>query len=462
MCGNLCQPAVLKEIGNDLFFVFFLGINYHVILFNQLIKVIDYAVNVKGTINDDSDIDTEWGCELFLPYKTFGFTKDSVIGIALGCRDKTSNLKTSEWAGWIPDPQIINTYVSIDKNGIKKDSVGDYNIASGKFTYNQESDVYQSESSNALAVHKENEMRNGSYSADMYLEKIEGDNGIIFQVKESDTGLFWEGTGVRYYFFFINLHGEALLAKTNNGLWTHIKNVSCSVKIKDWNNLKVVVNGSQITCFVNGIKVIEHSEALYSTIGVGLRAGVAGVKYKNILVSDSIDTTETGPVIEGYKRVNGFFDYANNEKTLIKATACAPGAMLVKDNLSMYNGTIKLNLKSSIKADNGLVFRINDNGKSTYWEDGVSYYFFFISLHGTAYLGRVNNGWANIGESPINNYDVNKEYELKVVMNGNNIKCYIDDTLYINVNDSLVQGTKCGIRAGSTSALFSLLSIEVA
>ena len=424
--------------------------------------VVDYAVKVDGTINDDSDIDVGWGCELFLPYKTFGFSKDSEIGIAFGCRDKTTNLKTSEWSGWIPDPQIIDTYVSITKDGIVKNSAGNYNIASGNYSYDAQNDIYTSESSNSLAVHKSDEMRNGTYSADMYLNKIDGDNGIIFQVKESETGLFWEGTGVRYYFFFINLHGEALLAKTNNGLWTHIKNVSCSLKVQDWNNLKVVVNNNKITCFLNGIKVIEHTEALYSTIGVGLRSGVSGVKYKNIQVSDSLDVTETGPKIEGYQTVKGFFDYHNVEKTQIKANVVAPGAMLVKENTTISNGTIKLKLKANSKADNGITFRINDNGNTSYWEEGVSYYFFFISLNGTAYLGRVNNGWSNLGENSIVNYDVNKEYELKVVMNGDNIKCYVDNTLYLDVNDSTVKGTKCGIRAGSTNAIFSLLTAESA
>lgn len=422
--------------------------------------VVDYAVKVEGTINDDSDVDTGWGCELFLPYKTFGFTKDSIIGIAFGCRDKTSNLKTSEWAGWIPDPQIIDTYVSVDKNGIFKESVGSYNIASGKFSYDEENKIYQSESGNSLAVHKEDQMRNGTYSADMYLEKISGDNGIIFQVKESDTGLFWEGTGVRYYFFFINIHGEALLAKTNNGLWTHIQNVPCSIKLQDWNNLKVVVNNNKITCFLNGIKVIEHTEALYSTIGVGLRSGVEGIKYKNILVSDSLDVTETGPKIEGYQTVRGFFDYEDNTKTTIKATVVAPGAMMIKEDTSISDGTISLNVKANTKADNGIVFRVNDNGNTSYWEDGVSYYFFFISLNGSAYLGRVNNGWTNLGEKVISNYDVSKNYELKVVMDGNNFKCYVDNTLYLDINDSTVKGTKCGIRAGSVDASFSLLTID--
>lgn len=422
--------------------------------------VVDYSVSVNGTINDDSDVDTGWSCELFLPYKTFGFTKDSVIGVAFGCRDKTSNLKTSEWAGWIPDPQIIDTYVSIDKKGIIKNSVGDYNIASGKYTYNEETGEYTSQSSNSLAVHKTASMRNGTYSADMYIDKISGDNGIIFQVKESDTGLFWEGSGVRYYFFFINIHGEALLAKTNNGTWTHLRNTACSINTGDYNNLKVVVNGNKITCFVNGVKVIEHTEALYSTIGVGLRSGIAGIKYKNMTVTDSVDVSENIPEIDGYHSVCGSFNYTNGEKTLLKATSIAPGAMLIKDNCSIYNGTLTMNLTANEKADNGIVFRVSNNGKTSYWEEGVSYYFFFISRDGNAYLGKVHNGWTNLKDTWVANYDVSKNYQLKVVLNGDSIKCYVDDQLYIDVVDSDIKGNECGIRAGNTKAIFSLLSSE--
>ncbi len=421
--------------------------------------VVDYAVKVDGTINNDSDTDVGWGCELFLPYQTFGFTKDSTIGIAFGCRDKTTNLKTSEWAGWIPDPQIIDTYVSIDKNGIKKEEVQEYKIAAGKFSYDSENKTYTSEATNSLAVHKTLTMRNGTYSAQMYLEKQGGDNGIIFQVKESETGLFWEGSGVRYFFFFINLNGDALLAKTNNGTWTHIKDSPCTIKYQDYNDLKVVIDNNKISCFVNGLKVIEHQEALFnSSIGVGLRSGTKGIKYRNVSVSDSLDVSDNRVELNGYTMVNGFFEYANDEQTLVRATA--NNSMMVNKNETLLDGTLTMRINPDRSSDNGIAFRIEENDKTTYWEDGVSYYFFFISMAGSGYLGRVNGGgqvWTNIGETPIENYNPDNEYTIKVELNGDNIKCYIDDKLYVDVNDSEIKGNKFGIRAGNSSAVFSFI-----
>ena len=87
--------------------------------------VVDYGVSINGTINNDSDNDIGWGCEVYLPYETFGFTKDSTVGVAFGCRDKTSYDSKSDWIGCGPDPQIIDTYISLNKDGAVSSLVND-------------------------------------------------------------------------------------------------------------------------------------------------------------------------------------------------------------------------------------------------------------------------------------------------------------------------------------------------
>lgn len=423
--------------------------------------VIDYAVTINdnGTINNDSDVDTSWGCELFLPYKTFGFTEEDTVGIAFGCRDKTTNLLTSEWSGWTPDPQIIDTYVSINKNGIALNDVNDYTMASGEVSYNEETKTYTSVSSRTIAVSKTQELTNGTYSLDMLLPgELRGDNGLIFQVKSSDTGLFWEEKGCRYIFFFINKDGLAIMGLVNGGSWTELGSSSCAYKLNDWNNLAVIVNGNKVQGYVNGNLCVSFERKLYTTCGVGFRAGGSDVQFKNMTISDEV-MMDTPNDLEGYKNVNGSFTYSPNTNTYISSTQAGAGTMMISDS-TLYNGTLKTTVKTNSLSDNGIVFRVSDNDLSTYWESGVSYYFFFINRDGNAYLGKVYNGWTEVFSTHVEGYSLSQSYELKVVLDGSNIKCYVNDILYIDKTDSDCTGNGFGLRAGSLGTEFTELVVE--
>lgn len=418
--------------------------------------VIDYAVKVNdnGTINNDSDIDTSWGCEIFLPYKTFGFTKDSTVAIAFGCRDKTTNLTVSEWAGWSPDPQIIDTYVSINKDGVVVEEVNDYKMATGQMSYDAEQKIYTTTSSRSIAVSKSLEFTNGTYSVDMRLgSKLEGDSGLIFQVMPSETGLFWEEKGCRYVFFFINHDGLAIMGLVNGGTWTELGSGPCTYKLNDWNNLQVVVDGTSVKGYVNGVQCISFSRKLYQTYGVGLRAGSSGIEYKNINIS-SDTTVDTNMELNGYYNAHGGFTYSDVDQTYVVSSIFGAGAIMMKDD-TLTNGTLETTVKALTNSDNGLIFRVSTNDSKAFWEVGVSYYFFFVNVDGNAYLGKVYNGWTQLSLVPIANYDINNTYKLTVVLDGTNIKCYVDDTLYIDVTDADCTGDGYGVRAGSIGTFFT-------
>lgn len=55
-------------------------------------------------------------------------------------------------------------------------------------------------------------------------------------------------------------------------------------------------------------------------------------------------------------------------------------------------GTIQVTLSSPTASDSGIIVCLNSNANTTFWEINVSYYFFFINIEGSAYLGKVNNG----------------------------------------------------------------------
>ena len=109
--------------------------------------------------------------------------------------------------------------------------------------------------------------------------------------------------------------------------------------------------------------------------------------------------------------------------------------------------------------DCGIIFKLDDKRKTSYWEDGVSYYFFFISKDGLLFLGKVNNGkWETPANLPISGFDVSKEYTLKVEFTENTFNCYLDNKLYFNQfdDDEVLTGQGYGLRAGSVDTIFTL------
>ncbi|MBI9009518.1 MAG: carboxypeptidase regulatory-like domain-containing protein [Tenericutes bacterium] len=82
--------------------------------------MIDYAVVLNGTINDESDTDTSYTVELMLPYEQIGLEKTDTFGFSLGHVDKeTSGNVSAEDYGWygfaynsqFSDPQIPSKYI---------------------------------------------------------------------------------------------------------------------------------------------------------------------------------------------------------------------------------------------------------------------------------------------------------------------------------------------------------------
>ncbi len=73
----------------------------------------EYAYHIVGTVNDDSDVDTSWGIELFIPYEHLGITeKTDYIRLlnAVGTYEQ-NNALPSEYADLHPDSwDVVEDY----------------------------------------------------------------------------------------------------------------------------------------------------------------------------------------------------------------------------------------------------------------------------------------------------------------------------------------------------------------
>lgn len=139
-------------------------------------------------------------------------------------------------------------------------------------------------------------------------------------------------------------------------------------------------------------------------------------------------------------------------------TSASANSLAVNTSTPFRYGTYSCFIKPNSSTDNGLVFCFSGNGS---WESGNSYYFFFLDRNGGAYLGKVSNGvWSEVSRVVIGQISSSRFYELKVVLLGNKILCYVDDEMIFGVKDnSLLPGSGYGIRAGGTGVVIRDIAI---
>jgi hypothetical protein len=131
--------------------------------------------------------------------------------------------------------------------------------------------------------------------------------------------------------------------------------------------------------------------------------------------------------------------------------------ILVNTSQRFDRGSIEVTVSSSLPSDSGIIFCVENNGASSFWEHNVSYYFFFVSIEGHAYLGKVNNGkWSALKTLPIANFSQGDSYTIKVILNGTDIYCYVNGELYFGYSEiRFLTGGGFGLRTGTGSVAFT-------
>lgn len=325
-------------------------------------------------------------------------------------------------------------------------------------------DWFVSAQNNTLATFNNTQFSSGTFSCDV-IPNRNCDSGIIFKLTASVSS-FWEANS-SYYALLINKDGILLLGRVKNGSWTcpaefDLRRLStvykCYINMNDVYNLKVIVDGGNIKCFVNDLECINYtdSEPLTGSL-LGVRSSGKG-HFGNIIINnstvrqDKIYTISGGTEVKsGSATINGNTIKSTSNNTLCKVEGNA------------YNGTITCTVKPTVANDCGIVFRISACSDN-YWEQaGTSYYVLLINVEGWLLLGKITNGsWSCPANFDMrSDFDANREYELKVEMDGKNIKCYVDGQLKIDLTDSsLIKGTGFGVRSAQASTEFKDFTVR--
>jgi len=356
----------------------------------------------------------------------------------------------------------VTTYTCGTCGDTKETYANPYTVVNGGATPGKNS--LKTIAQNTLAIYKNATFAQGTISMTMKVGATAGDNGIVFGFKNtSASSILWEGQGITYYFFFVSQFGKAYLGKTTNGMWTVCgevvlptyglnKSYTLSVS-RDKSNPSY----DQINCYVDGVLYVSYKDSV-ATDGVqyGIRAGAVGVEYGEFAITSDVDTA--GGELDGYYVANGQF--ANESGKIVSKVANSIAE--VKDDTFVY-GTLTATVKHNGAADNGLIFSLTTNTSHVYWENDVSYYFFFLNKDGVVLLGKVSYGtWTLCQENVYTGgYDPNGTYRLRVEKDATTIYGYINDVNYITFADTLpLEGAGYGLRAGSAGVAFTEIACE--
>ena len=344
----------------------------------------------------------------------------------------------------------------------------DYSIKHGEFKWTN--GKYVANTNDSIAISKDLRMSNGTLSTNMKKSTGSEDSGIIFGVTYANGELerHWEGEGVSYYFFFVNVNNCAYLAKSDNGAWKQLGKVPAISGYIAENEypLSVSFEDGFITCFVGETCVIKYKD--YNPLTgtqVGYRAQKAGTTYTDLVVSDTVKK-DNKDVIPGYTITNGAA-VVDGEK--IRTTSSATIAL--DENVRTENGKrYTTSFRPVVRQDAGIVVGVKDEGYRMFWEEAwtsMEYYFFFINFDGILILSKVGSTtdvgiWTTVQDNNnIKDFDPNKLYELGVEVENTIIKCYVDGMLVLQHDTGrTLTGNMLGLRAATAGAEYTRFAVK--
>jgi len=104
-------------------------------------------------------------------------------------------------------------------------------------------------------------------------------------------------------------------------------------------------------------------------------------------------------------------------------------------------------------ADAGIIFGLSASGERFFdGGSGASYYFYFVSMSGYAYLGRTTPGsvWVALQSVKIDGWAKTTKYNIKAVFRGNRVVCYLDGQfLFAFTEQTPLTGTGWGLRCNN-------------
>ncbi|MGG1555220.1 family 16 glycoside hydrolase [Paenibacillus ferrarius] len=266
--------------------------------------------------------------------------------------------------------------------------------------------------------------------------------GIVFRVQNANN----------YYMYRINSSTQKLeLYKSVNGQLTSVANTPFTALEKQFYTLKAVVQGNQISCYVDGELKMTWTNPVteLTTGGIGFRTTSASVHFDDVIVSPIIlfsDNFENGNTT-GWTSSSGSWSVKTDGTKVLNQNNSTTALITAGDAWKDY--TFEAKVKMPIANSNaGIVFRV---------QNADNYYMYRINASNQKLeLYKSVSGQLTLVSSTSFTAQANQWYTIQASVQGNTIKGYVDGALKTDWTNPVTELTtgKIGFRTTSVNASF--------
>ncbi|WP_168120407.1 family 16 glycoside hydrolase [Paenibacillus sp. HB172176] len=266
--------------------------------------------------------------------------------------------------------------------------------------------------------------------------------GILFRVQNADN----------YYMYRINSSNQKLeLYKAVGGQLTLVASTPFTAQEKQWYKLKAVVQGNTIKGYVDGALMTEWTNPVsqLTTGGVGFRTTSAGVHFDDAIVTPIIrfnDNFEDGNST-GWSSASGSWSVTTDGTKVLNQNNSTTALITAGDAWTDYVYEAKAKMPIA-NANAGIVFRV---------QNADNYYMYRInSSNQKLELYKAVNGQLTLESSTSFAAQPNQWYAIKIFVQGNTIKGYVDGALKTEWTNPITELTtgKIGFRTTSANVSF--------
>lgn len=290
---------------------------------------------------------------------------------------------------------------------------------------------------------------NYSVEADVKLNNA-GQASLMFSASSPGTG----ADSFTGYAAGIDSGGSVWLGRFNNS-FTSLGSATATIATGTSYHLKAVTVNGRIQVFLDGALKLDVTDTSYTKGTIGLRGGFGNsATFDNVVVTPLLYwndfSSNTNP---GWTNYDGAWSFSGG--TYNATSGSAPKSILSP----LVNGeayTLQADVRINDSGQGGLIWHVQSPGSGA---DAFKGYGAGIDTGGTVWLGRFNNAYTQLGSASVA-IAANTWYNLKIVITGNRMQVYVNNTLKIDVSDATYKNGAIGLRGGfSNNVSFDSLTV---
>ena len=422
---------------------------------------LDYRISYNGTLNNNDDIDTGYTMEVLIPWNQIGGKPKIETGWGInfsfwddrdgGILEHENTIDGNELnvpKSWMRIDLVdhgapVSYAENFDDNLAQKWSVygGSWSVSEGVCSI--------STLSGDKALYQEYMYKDVAYSA--HIKLTGGDQqeaGLLLRVTEPGIA----DTSLKGYYVGINAVNDFVIAgKFDGSHWTFLKSVSMNINTDEWYYLRIVASGPEMRVFINGLHVMDFYDGDYQCGYVGLRGWFGNAEIDNISTIGTVFLPRGNDVsIGGFSdnfdenNINGWDEYGGTWSVSEGQMHMAAdwGGKVVANVIGTENCIYDADMYLS-SGEAGLIFRVTEPGIGA---DNFFGYFAGLSPDANnVYLGKMNTSWTGIASTAMI-LDFDTWYHMKIDLQGDHIRIYVNGDLKIDAMDSEHTSGSIGIR----------------